>query len=144
MVFELVLGQKLVLLRKNLVGCSFDHGEQNQNSEKNSQGDVRIFHFQMWKFFVKTHQKYSCGSRNQIHRILSKFVHPSSMRQLRTYFVVEENFTVKFLKNAPNQKNGCFRCFFHISSNKKSLTVKILFILKYVVIPVVINTIFVF
>ena len=112
-----------------------------QKSKKISQGDVRIFHFQMRKTFVKTHQNSIPRSPNQIHRILSKFVHPSFMTLIRTYYVIAEILAVKSLKIVPNQKNGRFRCFFHISSNKKRLTVKILFILICVVVPVVINKI---
>ena len=94
-------------------------GNKIQKSKKISQGDVRIFHFQMWKTFVKTPQKLIPRSRNQIHRILSKFGHPSPMTIIRTYYVIEEIRAVNLLKIVHNQKHGRFRWFFHISSNKK-------------------------
>ena len=87
---------------------------------------------------MKTPQKSIPRSRNQVHRILSKFVHSSFMTLITTYYDIENILAVKL------QKNGRFRCFFHISSNKKVLTAQIFVRVTYVVISIVIEDMFIF
>ena len=97
-------------------------GNKIKKLKKISQGDVRIFHFQMWKTFLKTPKNSIFISQDPHHRISSKFVHPSFIPQVRTYYIFEKIEAVNLVEMSPNQKNGCFLCFFHFLSNKKSLT----------------------
>ena len=119
-------------------------GNKIWKSKKISQGDVRIFHFQMWKTFLKTYQNSIFLSRDSHRRISSKFIHPSFILQVRTYYDFEKILAVNLVEMSPNQKNRCFHCVFHFLSNKKSLTAQIFFIQIYVVILVVIDILCVF